>query len=67
MKKLSLIAPFMVTNAAAVVTAIASTPAMTNAEVIALAELLTILGNRKDLLFPALRISATAKDQIQPE
>ncbi len=68
MQKLSYIAPFMTTNAAAVATAIAASPtAVTAAEVAAIAEVLTLLGNRKDLLFPLLRIANGAKNQIQPE
>ncbi len=39
----------------------------TTAEAAALREMLGLLGNRKDLLFPLLRISGAAKNQIQPE
>jgi len=65
-QKLSVFASNMATNAAGVAAAMV-TVSTSAAEVTALANLLTILANRKDLLFPALAISATAKNQIQPE
>lgn len=61
----ALSAQILASTDAAVATAIGG--AVTTANVTALRELLTNLGNRKDLLFPILKISSLADDQFQPE
>jgi len=63
--KLSVLAPLIVADAAAIATELAN--GVTTANVVALADLLTVLAGRKDLLFPALQISKTAKVEFQPE
>lgn len=61
----ALSAQILASTDAAVATAIGGVVTADN--VAALREVLTLLGNRKDLLFPLLRIANGAKNQIQPE
>ncbi len=66
MVKLSVIATrWLAATDAAIATAIGG--GTTTAEAAAIRELLTLAANRKDLLFPLLRIANGAKNQIQPE
>lgn len=67
MQKLSALSANITSNAAAIITAMNDPVQATAAEVAAIAELLLLLGNRKDLLFPLLKISNGAKLQIIPE
>lgn len=67
MQKLSALSANITANSAAIVTAMATPVQATAAEVAAIAEVLLLLGRRKDLLFPLLRIANGAKNQIQPE
>lgn len=60
--KLSVLAPLINADAAAIATELAN--GVTTANIQALANLLTVLSNRPDLLLPALQISGTAKAEI---
>lgn len=66
MVKLSVVASrWLAATDAAMATAIGG--GTTTAEAAAIRQLLSTLGNRKDLLFPALKLASSAALQIQPE